>query len=499
MKYSGINSTQLTIKISLLCSMSPCSLLKNKQMKKVRNIFILLIFTSTTLLNCNKKNNKDEVWKEANKIIETIGTTSFPDQVFNIVDFGAIADEKTLNTLAINQAIKKCSESGGGTVLVPEGEFLTGAIHMEDNVNLKISSGATLMFSTDPKDYLPLVKTSWEGILCYNYSPMIYAIEKNNIAITGKGKLDGMSKNENWWKLKGKKKYGWKEGIACQLDPEGRPLLDQYNEQQTPVEERIMGDGHFLRPHFIQFLDCKNILLENVTIENSPFWIVHPVLCENITVRGLVINSNGPNNDGCDPESCKNVLIEDCLFNTGDDCIALKSGRDEDGRAINKPIENVVIRNCIMKNGHGGVVLGSEISGGCKNIFVENCQMSSPELDRAIRIKTNNNRGGVTENIFIRNIQVGEVKEAVIRINCSYDQREGQGNFIPMVKDVYISDIHSKKAQYALKLEGLKGEKCVQNININNCRFDGVELENSINFVEGLKFNEVFINNKAVE
>lgn len=465
-------------------------------MKQFKNIIFIIFLIPTLFIRCAHKEDKIDAWKSAESIVKNIGTISFQNKTYNIIDYGAIADGKTLNTIVINTVIKECSKNGGGTVLVPDGDFLTGAIHLEDNVNLKLSKEATLIFSTLTKDYLPLVKTSWEGIFCYNYSPLIYAHGKKNIAITGEGKLNGMAKPENWWKLKGKKQYGWEAGTPCQLDPEGRPLLDQYNKQQTPIVDRKMGEGHYLRPHFIQFLECKNVLIEGVTINDSPFWVIHPVLCENVTVKGVIINSHGPNNDGCDPESCKNVLIEKCFFNTGDDCIALKSGRDEDGRALNKPIENVVIRGCVMKNGHGGVVLGSEISGGCKNIFVENCIMNSPELDRAIRIKTNNNRGGVTENVYIRKIQVGQVKEAIVRVNCNYDSSEGQGNFIPTVKNIYISNIQSKKAQYALKVEGLENQNCVKNIHIKNCDFKGVELENSIQYVEGLHLDSVYINGK---
>ncbi len=467
-------------------------------MKQLVNLIIVTLIVPAFFIKCTNNNSQNDPWKTANSIVEAIGSVSFKDTTYNIIKYGAIADGKRLNTAVINSTIEMCSINGGGTVLVPEGTYLTGAIHLEDNVNLKVEKGATLLFSVNPKDYLPVVKTSWEGIFCYNYSPLIYAYGKKNIALTGEGTVNGMAKPENWWRLKGKTKYGWKEGMESQLDSVGQPLLNQYNKDQTPVEDRQMGKGHYLRPHFIQFYECTNALIEGITVEDSPFWVIHPVLCENLTIRGVTVNSNGPNNDGCDPESCKNVLIENCVFNTGDDCIALKSGRDEDGRAMNRPIENVVIRNCMMKNGHGGVVLGSEISSGCKNIFVENCEMNSPELDRAIRIKTNNNRGGVTENIYIRNLNVGQVKEAIVRINCSYDSREGQGNFIPVVKNIYISNVQSQKAQMALKLEGLEGEKCIKNIHIENCSFNGVKEDNVIKYVESLNMNSVHINDELI-
>jgi polygalacturonase len=207
------------------------------------------------------------------------------------------------------------------------------------------------------------------------------------------------------------------------------------------------------------------------------------------------VNSEGPNNDGCDPESCRNVLIENCTFNTGDDCIALKSGRDYDGRKENAPIENVIIRNCFMRKGHGGVSMGSEISGGCKNIFVENCQMSSPELDRAILIKTNNSRGGITDGVYVRNIKVGEVKDAILSINCSYHiSAEGEGKFPPIIKNVYLSNVTSKNSAYAIWLDGIKGQQCVSNINIEDCVFSGVKLKNQLQNVGKVTFKNVIIN-----
>ncbi len=460
-------------------------------------VFYLFFFVQFTSFS----NSDSTKWKQSTEILNTIKNNEsiFPEKEFNILDYGAIADEKTLNTLAINKTIYICSQEGGGVVVIPDGKFLTGAIHLKNNVNLHISKNAELIFSTNPSDYLPVVKTSWEGIDCYNYSPLIYAYNQTNIAITGKGKLNGQANRTNWWKWKGRRDYGWNSGENSQLNANARPLLDTFNKNQTPLEKRVMGKDGYLRPQFIQVYKCKNILLEDFTIENSPFWIIHPIASENITARGLNINSNGPNNDGCNPESCKNVLIEKCTFNTGDDCIALKSGRDEDGREAATPIENVIIRDCLMKNGHGGVVIGSEVSGGVKNIFVENCNMNSPELDRAIRIKTNDNRGGIIEDVFIRNIEVGEVTEAVVKINCSYDPSEGNGDHKPLVRNIYISDIKSQKASYALFFQGIKSYNCIKNIYIKNCIFNGVERKNRIYFVENLQFQNVKVNRKLID
>lgn len=442
-----------------------------------KGLFLVFLLSLFFPPGC-KKHVETTSWpgEKAESILVQINAPQFPDTVFNILDYGAVPDSSTLNTVAINQTIERCSSEGGGIVLVPQGVFLTGAIHLMDNVNLRIEKGGELRFSTNPADYLPVVESTWEGILCYNYSPLIYANGKKNIAVTGEGLLNGMASDENWWAWKGRREPGISaETYKNQLNPAARPKLDYYNKTRTPAAERIMGDGYYLRPHFIQFFGCMNIMVENVSITGSPFWVIHPVYSQNLTVRNVKINSLGPNNDGCDPESCKNVLIEKCIFNTGDDCIAIKSGRNEDGRELNIPSENIVIRDCRMINGHGGVVIGSEVSGGVKNVFAENCEMSSPELDRAIRFKTNNNRGGVTDSIYFRNIKIGQVGEAVVRMTCRYDPSEGEGNFPPAIRNVFISGITSEESNYALYIDGLENSRSIENIYIENSVFSGVK------------------------
>lgn len=460
---------------------------------------LVFIFMVPGLSGIGQNAGNNGPWSEAYKIIEQLKGPQIRDKVYNIVDFGAVGDGVTTNTVAIKAAIEKCNSNGGGRVLVTGGNFLTGPIHMKSNVDLHIDANASLKFTTDPSDYLPLVRTRWEGDDCYNYSPLIYADGQKNFAVTGDGILDGQASDDNWWAWKGSKSHGWIEGTPSQLDENCRPLLKKYNDTQVLVEDRQMGEGYYLRPQFINFMNCKDVKIEGVTLTNSPFWVIHPLLSENIIIRGVTVNASGPNNDGCDPESCKNVLIENCTFNTGDDCIALKSGRDFDGRKSNTPIENVIVRNCNMKNGHGGVAIGSEISGGVKNIFVENCQMNSPELDRAIRIKTNNSRGGVTDGVYVRNVTIGEVNIAVISINCSYHtDREGEGKFPPLVKNVYVSNLTSQKATYAIWLQGIEGFKCVENINIQDCVFSGVKEKNQIDNVVKLTIKNVSINDEPL-
>jgi polygalacturonase len=462
------------------------------------SVSVLAMFLTTAC--CVSQNSEEKArWDEAYKVIQNLKEPVFPNKTYNILDFGAVGDGVTKNTAAIDAAINKCSNDGGGHVIVPKGDFLTGPIHMKSNVDLHIDSTAVLRFSTTPSDYLPLVLTRWEGDDCYNYSPLIYANGQKNFAITGKGTLNGQGSATNWWPWKGNKsiEWGWKEGTPSQLDENCRPLLKKYNDNQVPVEKRQMGEGHYLRPQFISFIYCKNLKIEDVTILNSPFWVIHPLLSENIIVRNVTVNSVGPNNDGCDPESCKNVLIEKCTFNTGDDCIALKSGRDFDGRKANAPIENVIIRNCHMKNGHGGVSIGSEIAAGSKNIFVENCQMNSPELERAFRIKSNNNRGGISDGLYFRNITVGEVNIAVLAMECQYHiDSEGEGKYPPLMKNVYFSNITSQKSTFALSLVGIKGLKCIDNINIRDCKFSGVKDTNEISDIGSLTVKNVQINGK---
>ena len=235
----------------------------------------------------------------------------------------------------------------------------------------------------------------------------------------------------------------------------------------------------------------------------SPFWNLHPVLCTNMTVRGVRFVNDGPNGDGCDPESCNYVLIERCYFDTGDDCIAIKSGRDQDGRRIGEPSQNMIVRDCTMKNGHGGVVVGSEISGGYRNLFVERCRMDSPKLDRAIRIKTNARRGGVIENIYVRNIEVGQCKESFLKINLIYDQREveeAREIVIPTVRNVFMEDIHGHESRYGVMITALEEESHVHNICLRNCTFDHVEAPLSVSgAADPVLFENVTMNGAVVE
>lgn len=437
-----------------------------------------------------------DAFAEACKQIESkISTPVFADRTFDITRYGAKPTAKPeKNQKAINRAIEACSKAGGGYVIVPEGTYETGAIRLLSGVNLRIDSAATLQFVFRPELY-PIVLTRWEGLDCHNISPCVYAYDAKNIGISGKGTIDGCGSNDTWWKWCGKKHFGWTEGCISQGNGSRARLL-KMAEDGVDKDERIFGPEDGLRPQLINFNQCEGVLIEDVTLLRSPFWVIHPLLSKNITVRGVKINNDGPNGDGCDPESCDGVLIENCYFNTGDDCIAIKSGRNNDGRLWSRPSENIIVRNCEMRNGHGGIVIGSEISGGCRNVFAENNVMDSPDLDRVVRIKTNTCRGGVIENIYVRNCEVGQCGESVLKINLDYEPKElCCRGYVPTVRNVYLDNVTCKKSRYGVMIVALDSVSNVYNINLSNCRFDGVA---EGNFTKGkahdINYDNYFIN-----
>ena len=461
--------------------------------------YFIVIFTLVLGINaCESQNKHDDIeegWKNMSTVLKRIEAPVFPNKQFNITDYGA-NDDGSLCTEAFKKAIMACHNAGGGRVLVPKGKYRTGAIHLLSNVELHIVEGATILFSTNPKDYLPVVHTRYEGSELYNYSPLIYAYKQENIAITGKGLLDGQASMDNWWRwAKGEKK---KED-NLQNEPNSIPRLMEYMANGTPVEERIFGNGFYLRPSFIQPYLCKNILIEGVTIKRPPMWMIHPVLSENITVREVkLFSQKAPNGDGCDPEASKDILIENCEFSTGDDCIAIKSGRNRDGYDKGIPTENVIIRNCKMKDGHGGVVMGSETSGGVRNIYAYDCEMDSPNLDRALRLKSNKYRGGTIENIYLRNIKVGQVKNAAIRINQNYLSKAAPSEIkYTTYRNIFVENMICDKADYAIQILGLE-EHPIENIKIINCSFKNIKNENVTESVNKLVLENVVINGKEI-
>ncbi|WP_207431551.1 glycoside hydrolase family 28 protein [Sabulibacter ruber] len=437
-------------------------------------------------------------WGYAQKVLKQIKAPTFPNRDFNVRTYGAEGNGTTDCSQALKQAIEACHKAGGGRVVVPAGKYLSGPIYLKSNVNLHLEKGATILFSTDPNQYLPMVHTRWEGIELMNYSPLIYAFEEKNIAVTGEGTLDGQASNEHWWPWVGSQHYGTKAGQPTQKSPGNRDRLFELADNYVPVAERKFGPGYYMRPQFVQPYRCENVLIQGVTIQNSPMWVLHPVLCTNVTIQGVTVESQGPNSDGCDPESCKNVLIKDCYFNTGDDCIAIKSGRNADGRRINVPSENIIIQGCTMINGHGGVVIGSEITGGTRNVFAENCKMNSPLLDRALRIKSNSARGGLVENVYLRNIEVGQIKQQVVRVNMFYDPSEPKGNNIPVVRNIEVRNMKVQNGgDVGVLLEGYE-QSPVENLRLINVEINGVKQPYKFSNVENILFENVTINGEKV-
>ena len=445
-------------------------------------------------------------WDEAQyrQIEQSIRVPQFADKDYVITKFGAKPDATAeKNQKAIQKAIDQCSKKGGGRVVVPAGQpFLTGAITLKNGVNLHVEEGAVLEFVFQPELY-PIVETSWEGLECFNLSPCIYAFGAKDIAVTGKGTIDGGGSNDTWWPWNGNPRFGWKEGMISQrggsrarLLKNGEDGIPMYNEKGERSPERIFTAEDGLRPQLVSFNKCEGILLEDITLLRSPFWVIHPLHSTDITVRRVKMINDGPNGDGCDPECCDRVLIEDCFFNTGDDCIAIKSGRNRDGRERNIPSKNIIIRNCEMKNGHGGVVVGSEISGGCQNVYAHDCVMDSPELERVLRIKTNSCRGGIIENINMRNIKVGVCKESVLKINLDYEHNEiCCRGYYPIVRNVYMENVTSEKSQYGVQIIGLDEDTYVYDITVKNCKFNGVKDGNfSSGKTRNVQFENLFIN-----
>ncbi|MDT0644638.1 glycoside hydrolase family 28 protein [Zunongwangia sp. F363] len=441
--------------------------------------------------------SSEKAWNRADKILEDIVVPHFPNRTFDVTEYGAKADGSTNNSEAFRKAIADCNAAGGGMVLVPAGKYVTGPIHLKSNVNFHLAEGAEILFSQDKSDYLPMVHTSYEGVELMNYSPLIYAFNQENIAVTGKGVFNGRADNKNWWDWVGKEEYGYKEGMPKQTDEQNLPRLRKMNEDGVAVEERTFGEGYNLRPTFFEPFGCENVLVQGVTFTNAPFWVMHPIKCNNVTVDGVTVRSHGPNNDGCDPEYSKNVHIKNCLFDTGDDCIAIKSGRNNDGRRVAIPSENIIVEDCVMKDGHGGVVMGSEISAGVRNVFVRNCQMDSPNLDRAIRIKTNTLRGGFVEDVYVKDLQVGQVKEAVLKINTYYGIYANQeGEFIPTIKNILLENVVVENGgEYGLLIKG-REQSPVQNVKLKNVTIKNTETPLQVENCEPVTFVNTTINGK---
>jgi polygalacturonase len=439
-----------------------------------RYLLFLLISCATFAQNNDFPSDKMDA------IVNRIQLPIIPAYEINIAKLGAKGDSLTNNKKVFDKAMALCKKNKGGTIIVPKGIYkINGPIHFVSNVNLKIEKGATIKFSDNPDDYLPMVLTSWEGTMVYNYSPLIYAYGCENIAITGEGTIDGEG-GKTWKSFKAK-------------ENEGKNLSRDMNHNNVPLNDRKLGKGYYLRPQMIQFFNCKNILVENIRIEDSPFWCLHLLKSQSITVRGVRYKSLNHNNDGIDPEYAKDVLIENVTFDNGDDNVAIKAGRDDEGRAnLATPSENIVIRNCNFKGLHG-VVIGSEMSAGVQNVFVENCKTVG-YLKRGIYLKTNADRGGFIKNIFVRNIQLDEVEDCIY-ITANY-HGEGKGHQSE-IENIYFSNITCNKASAAgIVIQGFPDKK-IKNIALNNIEIKWAKNAISSENAENVLMNNVFIGERA--
>lgn len=431
---------------------------------------LLTLFAGLLLVGCNTAQEEALTPQEA--IIRNIARTEFPDRVWEV---SLIEGEEMLPV--IQQAIDSCSYYGGGMVRVAAGHYaLNGPLKLKSNVNLHLVEGAYLQFSGRSADFLPVVLTRWEGTELYGHSPMIYAYHCTNIALTGRGTIDAQG---------GKEFAPWSE-----IEANDRDRLREMGDKLTPVHERVFGAGTVLRPSMVQFYGCSRILVEDLTLKDSPFWTIHPVFCDNVIVRGVTIDTHFPNNDGCDPESTSNVLIENCTFRTGDDSVAIKAGRDTDGRSTGRPSENIVVRNCLFHSECNGLCIGSEMSGGASNVYMENVEIGT--VKNAIYFKSNKDRGGYIRNVRVNNITVERARGAILRFETNYFGFRG-GNYPAIYEDFIITNVDAKRADnYALFMEG-NPEKPIHNIRIEN-----FHVEDAVHPYHMLLTEDVIIKNGSI-
>lgn len=420
----------------------------------------------------------------------TPASWAFPGRYFSVTDFGAVGDGTVDDTEAFRAAITACHRAGGGRVVVPRGDFLTGAIHLRSNVNLHVAG--TIRFHTDPAKYLPVVMTRWEGTECYNYSPFIYAYGQRNVAITGTGTLDGQARQGPW------------ESWYANSGPQGADQreLRRMGEEGVPITQRVFGAGHHLRPKMIQFYRCVNVLIEGVTVVDPPMWTLHPVLSRNVVVRNVTVHSYLYNTDGIDPEACGGVYIAGCRFNTNDDCIAIKAGRDADGHRVNVPSTNIVVERCKFSGRWGGIAIGSEMSGGVRGVYARNCEINPPDfpgnypVKYPLYIKTNKLRGGYIRDVHLQNFTGGNVEREAIYVILDYNNQVGTR---PVeVRDITVTGMRINGARRAVWLNGLATDP-INNVHIRDSHFTNVtNTTNTINHTNNLRFRNVTINGEPV-
>ncbi len=393
----------------------------------------------------------------------------------NIVNYGADRTGKAKCTLIINKLVDSLSQSGGGTIFFPAGTFLTGPIILKSNITLYLDAGSVLKFSDDFDDYLPMVQTRWEDVRVRNFRSQIYAYRCENIAIRGDGHIDGQGKK--WWKFL--------ESVNKDPGTESKwqAIFKSENQELLARNAYLRSKNNFLRPPMITTYECKNILIEGISMSDPPFWTIMPAFSENITITGITIGNPGesPNTDGIDPSSCANVHISNCHISVGDDCIVIKSGRDEDGRAANSPTENITITNCTMLRGHGGVVIGSEMSGGVRGVAISNCVFDGTDI--GIRIKTMRGRGGEVQDVFVSNIIMKDIVNEGVLITLRYQNTPSEpfSERTPAVNNINLSGINIRGARRPIAIYGL-AEQPVRQVSFSDIvsfSKNGILLENA--------------------
>jgi polygalacturonase len=409
------------------------------------------------------------------------GLPQIPDKAFAIGDFGAKADGKANDMQAINSALEAAENAGGGVVNFPAGTYLTGPIQLRSSVGMHLDKGATLLFTTDPAAY-PTGLTRWEGTECINYTGLLTGRDLHDVAITGQGIIDGQG--SAWWP------WAKQSGASAKK-------LREMGETTDDPQQRVFGTPEAsLRPCLFEPIHCQRILLDGVTFTNSPMWTLHPLYCSDITVKNLTIHGDGPNTDGFDPDSCADILVENCTFDTGDDCITLKSGRDKDGRRIGKPTENVVVRHCTFERGHGTVVIGSEMSGGVRNVLAED--LTADGTDAGVRIKARRGRGGVVENIVYKNLTLKNITKQAITIDMFYDvgnnpqvdQTGAEG--LPIFRKITIDGLKCDGANVAIQVHGLP-DSPITDLTLNDIQITGAKQGVAVGGVENVKGGNVSV------
>ncbi|WP_419999036.1 glycoside hydrolase family 28 protein [Streptomyces boninensis] len=438
--------------------------------------------TPRTSTSTTTRTAADRAREQADAIAARVRRPEFPDREFPVTRYGARGDGRTDCTGAIRDAIEACHAAGGGHVTIPAGRYATGAVRLRSGVDLHLEAGAILAFSRDPAAYLPPVLTRFQGVECYGYAPLIYARGEENIAVTGDGVLDGRAGEVHWWPWSGQEEFGWRPGIPQQEDD--WPELWRQAERGEPVAARVYAEGRHFRPNFLETYDCRDVLVEGVTFIRSPMWIMHPVRCERVLVQDVTVDSTGPNNDGCDPESCRDVVIRRCRFNAGDDCIAIKSGREADGRRVAIPSENILIEDCEMRHRYGAITLGSDMTGGIRNVFARRCRIGGPGLYFGLYIKTNSVRGGFAENIQLDDITVTSLIKDFV--NLDFYRGEGDtGRYPPRVSDIGIRNVTVARARRALLVRGYPHSP-VRDLRLQDCSFGELTGPDLVENVAGL-------------